>query len=100
MQFDVGIDLSVQLGKKTEQSGKQFLSKFQKNSKNLLEKSHQAGYQLKKQGKNLSNEISLKKENCSADDLEVLKRLFELKENGLITKKEFLEKKKKILSKI
>lgn len=51
-------------------------------------------YKAKKQSKNLLNEISVKTKNNSTTNLEILKKLFELKEKDLITKKkEFVENK-------
>jgi hypothetical protein len=75
------------------------------------QKSEEIIKHAKKKGYDLSEKISLKSSNLksrikkrtqlsSSKDLDLLKKLSDLQKAGIITKKEFEEKKKKILSKI
>ncbi len=75
------------------------------------QKSEEIIKHAKKKGYDLSEKISLKSSNIksrikkrtqlsSSKDLDLLKKLSDLQKAGIITKKEFEEKKKKILSKI
>lgn len=74
---------SRRLGKKSKEGSKEFGEKIQKKTKNL-----------KKGVKSVSKVIP-----HGNDDVEVLKKLGELKKSGILTEKEFQDTKKKILSK-
>ena len=76
--------------KKSEEIIKQAKKKGYEISETILQKSEVLGSKLKKTVKS----------STSKKNLELLENLGELKKAGIITKKEFQEKKKKILSKI
>ena len=74
-----------------------------KTSKVLKEKAETEGKSLKHKGIARLNEgiMAAKKATANTeDDLKALEKLGELKKSGVITEKEFKEKKKKILDRI
>ena len=88
---------------KSDEIAKQAKKKGYKISEKILQKSGILGSKLKNTTKTsvqkgISSSKNLK--NSSQKNLELLDKLGELKKAGIITNKEFQEKKKKILSKI
>lgn len=93
---DEALDEAVELGEVTAKQAS-------KISKELSDKAKKESDSLKKKGAERLNEgiSSAKKMTTSTqEELELLEKLGQLKKSGVITQKEFLEKKKKILSKI
>ncbi|MHA7647024.1 SHOCT domain-containing protein [Nitrosopumilus sp. S4] len=93
---DEALDEAVELGELTAKEAS-------KVSKELSAKAKKESMELKKKGVNKISEgmASAKKMTTSTqEELELLEKLGQLKKAGVITQKEFLEKKKKILSKI
>jgi hypothetical protein len=88
---------------KSEEIIKQAKKKGYEISKNITKKSVVLGSRLKKTTKSsVQSSITAGKKLTTSpfDNIELLKKLSELKKAGIITEKEFQEKKKKILSKI
>ena len=77
-------------------------------SEEIIKHAKKKGYKISEQiaskGKTLGSELKKrtksKLQSSSSKDLDLLKKLGDLQKAGIITKKEFEEKKKKILSKI
>ncbi len=93
---DEVLDDAVELGAMTaKQAGKR--------SKELRNQAKKERHALQKRGmKKLNEGISAAKNVTSNahDDLKTLKKLWDLRDNGVITEKEFQAKKKKILDRI
>ncbi len=88
---------------KSEEIIKQAKKKGYKISENFLTKGSILGSRLKKKTKSSIRtgiESGKNLKSSSYDDLELLKKLSDLQKAGVITNKEFQDKKKKILSKI
>jgi hypothetical protein len=84
---------------KSEEIIKQAKKKGYKISEQIASKGSILGSKLKKKTKStIKSGRNLK--SSSSKDLDLLKKLGDLQKAGIITKKEFEEKKKKILSKI
>jgi hypothetical protein len=99
--IDAGIDSSIELGRKTEATGKKILSALHGESRQLAKKTLKTGKQLKKQSRKLQSEINLNpKSQASKKNLEILKKLSKLREQKILTAKEFNAKKKELLQKI
>jgi polyhydroxyalkanoate synthesis regulator phasin len=93
---DEVLDDAVELGAMTAKQA----SKTSKELRNQAKKERKA---LQKRGLEKINEgISAAKNVASntKEDLEILKKLGKLRDNGIITEKEFQSKKKKILDRI
>jgi hypothetical protein len=77
-------------------------------SEEIIKHAKKKGYKISAQiaskgkifGSTLKKKTKSKLESSSGKDLDLLKKLGDLQKAGIITKKEFEEKKKKILSKI
>ena len=82
---------------KSEEIIKQAKKKGYEISEKLATRGSILGSKLKKKTKST---IESRKSKSSVKDLDLLKKLGDLQKAGIITKKEFEEKKKKILSKI
>jgi collagenase-like PrtC family protease len=68
--------------------------------KHAKKKGYDIGEKISLKGSNLKSRIKKRTQLSSGKDLDLLKKLADLQKAGIITKKEFEEKKKKILSKI
>jgi len=93
---DEVLDDAVELGAMTAKQA----SKTSKELRNQAKKERKA---LQKRGfKKINEGISAAKNVASntKEDLEILKKLGKLRDNGIITEKEFQSKKKKILDRI
>ena len=73
-------------------------------SEEIIKHAKKKGYKISEKiaakGSKLSSRIKKRTKSSSSKDLDLLKKLGDLQKAGIITKKEFEEKKKKILSKI
>ena len=73
-------------------------------SEEIIKQAKRKGYKISAKialkGSNLSSRIKKRTQLSSHKELDLLKKLGDLQKAGIITKKEFEEKKKKILSKI
>jgi len=93
---DEVLDEAVELGEITAKQAS-------KASKEFSEKAKKESLKLQKKGIAKLNEgiASAKKmASNSQEDLDMLKKLGELRDSGIITEKEFQEKKKEVLSRI
>jgi len=93
---DEVLDDAVELGAMTAKQAS-------KSSKELRNQAKKERKELQKRGfKKISEGISAAKNVSSntKEDLEILKKLGKLRDNGIITEKEFQSKKKKILDRI
>jgi len=68
--------------------------------KHAKKKGYDIGEKITLKSSNLKSRIKKRTKLSSSKDLDLLKKLGDLQKAGIITKKEFEEKKKKILSKI
>lgn len=68
--------------------------------KHAKKKGYDIGGKISLRGSNLKSRIQKRTQLSSSKDLDLLKKLADLQKAGIITNKEFQEKKKKILSKI
>jgi polyhydroxyalkanoate synthesis regulator phasin len=101
--IDEGIKKADEILDDAVEFGEMAATQAKKTSKELRKKAEKEGEILKKKGKDKINEsiIAAKAAATSAeDDLKTLERLGKLKKSGMITEKEFQEKKKKILARI
>jgi len=73
-------------------------------SEEIIKHAKKKGYRISEKiatkGSTLKSKIKKRTKSSSSKDLDLLKKLGDLHKAGVITKKEFEEKKKKILSKI
>lgn len=77
----------------TKQKSEEFIKHAKKKGYDISEK-------ISLKGSNLKSRIKKRTQLSSSKDLDLLKKLADLQKAGIITNKEFQEKKKKILSKI
>ena len=99
--IDTSINFTKDLGKKTEDVGNGIFSFLHKGGKEIAEKTQETKDELMKQGKKISKDISSNTKGSSSEkDIKTLKKLAELKDQGILTEKEFLKKKKELLEKI
>lgn len=93
---DEALDEAVEFGeltaKQASKASKEFSAKAKKESGALQKKG------MKKFNEGISS--AKKMTTSSQEELELLEKLGQLKKSGVITQKEFLEKKKKILNRI
>ena len=83
--------------------GEMATGQAKKTSKELRKRAKKEGEMLKKKGTEKINEgiVAAKSAATSAEeDLKTLEKLGKLKKSGILTEKEFQEKKKKILARI
>jgi polyhydroxyalkanoate synthesis regulator phasin len=101
--IDEGIKKADEILDDAVEFGEMAATQAKKTSTELRKKAEKEGEILKKKGKEKINEsiMAAKAAATSAeDDLKTLEKLGKLKKSGIITEKEFQEKKKKILARI
>ena len=101
--IDEGIKKADEILDDAVEFGELAADQAKKTSTELRKRAKKEGEMLKKKGSEKINEgiIAAKSATINAeDDLKTLEKLGKLKESGIITEKEFQEKKKKILSRI
>ena len=101
--IDDGIKKADQILDEAVEFGGLAAGQAKKTSFDLRRKAEKEGEKLKKKGISKVNEGVLAAKNASHNvetDLQTLEKLAKLKKSGIITEKEFQEKKKKILARI
>ncbi|HSB50051.1 MAG TPA: SHOCT domain-containing protein [Nitrosopumilaceae archaeon] len=101
--IDQGIKRADEILDDAVEFGKIAATEAQKQSEKIHKQARKEGKKLKKEGKKkiLSSISSAKKISHSKEDnLKTLEKLGKLKKSGVITEKEFQEKKKEILNRI
>ena len=101
--IDDGIKKADEILEDAVEFGVMAAGQAKKTSFELRKKAEKEGESLKKKGITKLNEGVLAAKTASSnaeDDLKTLEKLGKLKKSGIITDKEFQEKKKKILSRI
>jgi len=101
--IDEGIKKADQVLDDAVEFGAMTAKKASKTSKELRNQAKKERDSLKKRGIEKFNEGILVAKNATSnvkEDLKTLERLGKLRESGIITEKEFQEKKKKILARI
>lgn len=101
--IDEGIKKADEILDDAVEFGELAASQARKTSTELSKKARKEGEALKKKGTAKLNEsiVAAKAAASNAEeDLKTLEKLGKLKKSGVITEKEFQEKKKKILSRI
>ena len=101
--IDQGVKRADEILDDAVEFGKVASVEAQKQSKKIHKQARKEGKKLKKEGKSkiLSGISSAKKlSHNKENDLKTLEKLGKLRKSGVITEKEFQEKKKKILSRI
>ena len=93
---DVTIQKSEEIIKQAKKKGYKISEQLSKKSESLKDRLKQGTKSSVQKGVNASKNIKATRHS----QLELLEKLGELQAAGIITKKEFVEKKKKILSKI
>lgn len=101
--IDEGIKKADEILDDAVEFGELAAGQAKKTSKELRKRAKKEGEILKKKGTEKINEgITAAKSAASSpeEDLKTLERLGKLKKSGILTEKEFQEKKKKILARI
>jgi len=101
--IDEGIKKADEILDEAVEFGGLAAEQAKKTSKELRKKAESEGKSLKQKGISKLNDgiLAAKKATASTeDDLRALEKLGELKKSGVLTEKEFREKKKKILDRI
>ena len=101
--IDEGIKKADEILDDAVEFGEMAATQAKKTSKELRKKAEKEGEILKKKGKEKINEsimVAKAAATSAEDDLKTLESLGKLKKSGIITDKEFQEKKKKILARI
>ncbi len=101
--IDEGIKKADEVLDDAVEFGEMTAKKAAKTSKELRNKAKKERESLKKSGIKKFNEGLSAAKNVTSnvkDDLKTLEKLGKLRESGIITEKEFQEKKKKILARI
>ena len=101
--IDEGIKKADEILEDAVEFGEMAANQAKKTSTEMSKKARKEGEALKKKGTAKLNEsiAAAKAASSSAeDDLKTLEKLGKLKKSGVITEKEFQEKKKKILARI
>ena len=101
--IDEGIKKADEILDDAVEFGELAAGQAKKTSKELRKRAKKEGEILKKKGTEKINEGIIAAKNATAsaeEDLKTLERLGNLKKSGILTEKEFQEKKKKILARI
>ena len=101
--IDEGIKKADEILDDAVEFGEMATGQAKKTSNELRKRAKKEGEMLKKKGTEKINEgiVAAKSAATSAEeDLKTLEKLGKLKKSGVITEKEFQEKKKKILARI
>ena len=101
--IDEGIKKADEILDDAVEFGELATGQAKKTSQQLRRRAKKEGEILKKKGAEKINEGIVAAKNAAAsaeEDLKTLEKLGKLKKSGIITEKEFQEKKKKILARI
>jgi polyhydroxyalkanoate synthesis regulator phasin len=101
--IDEGIKKADEILEDAVEFGGMAASQAKKTSFELRKKAEKESKSLKKKGSEKLSEGILAAKNATSnveDDLKTLSKLGKLRESGILTEKEFQEKKKKILARI
>jgi len=93
---DQVLDNAVELGVMTAKQASKTSKELRKQAKKERDSLHERGMKKLNEGISAAKNVT----SNTKDDLEILKKLGKLKDNGVITEKEFQAKKKKILDRI
>ena len=90
------LDNAVELGAMTAKQASKTSKELRKQAKKERDSLHERGMKKINEGISAAKNVT----SNTKEDLEILKKLGKLRDNGIITEKEFQAKKKKILDRI
>jgi len=93
---DEVLDNAVELGAMTAKQASKTSKELRKQAKKERDSLHERGMKKINEGISAAKNVT----SNTKEDLEILKKLGKLRDNGIITEKEFQAKKKKILDRI